>query len=446
MYKPTVKQIEATRLLSNYKRVLLWGGSRSGKTALIVRMLIIRALKTKSRHVCFRQRFNHIKTSLWHDTFPDVLSKWFPNVPVKFNSTDYFIEFPNGSQIWFAGLDDQDRTDKILGTEYSTIYFNEASQISYKSITTALTRLSESSDLIKRAYFDCNPPSKFHWLYKVFIDKIDPESKVDRPMPNSEMYGNMQMNPIDNEANLPEGYIEETLMGLSERAKERFLHGRFSEGKTGGEYFASFEFGVHVGKTKYNPDLPLHVSFDFNYVPYNPAALFQMFKDKDIWYISQVDEFALRSPHNSVEHVCEAILARYHEHKAGWFIYGDATGKAGSIAGREQRSYWATVFLKFQKVMTEASRRVPRSNPPNAVRRDFINRIFEEKLPLRIIIGEHCQLMIADMLYCKEDVDGGKDKKAVKDDNGNSYQPYGHLSDCMEYFILKCFEYLVRLK
>jgi len=439
MFNPTAKQIEAINLISNYKRVLLYGGSRSGKTAIIARLLIIRASKVKSRHVCFRERFNHIKTSLWHDTFPNILEMWFPDLKVKFNNTDYFIELSNGSQIWFAGLDDKDRTDKILGTEYSTEYFNEISQISYKSITTALTRLSENTPLVKRALFDCNPPTMMHWSYKMFIEKIDPESKIKKPIANPEMYAAMQINPISNAVNLPEGYIEETLMGLSERAKERFLHGIFTLGKTGGEYYGSFEFDSHVGKTKYNPDIPLHVSFDFNYAPYNPSGLFQITSKDGIWHVHMVDEIALTAPHNSTEHVCEAILARYGNHKAGWFIYGDATGKARTITGREQRSNWDAVWRIFHRVTVQKSNRVPLSNPPNSARRDFINLILEEKRPIRLLIGEHCTHMINDLMYCKEDPDGGKDKKTVKDEAGNSYQPYGHYGDLMEYFMCEVF-------
>jgi hypothetical protein len=45
------------------------------------------------------------------------------------SKTDWFAEFENGSQIWFGGLDDKERTEKILGMEFATIYLNECSQI-----------------------------------------------------------------------------------------------------------------------------------------------------------------------------------------------------------------------------------------------------------------------------------------------------------------------------
>lgn len=231
MFTPTPKQLEAIELLSRYKRILLYGGSRSGKTFINVRSIIIRAAKEQSRHVCFRQCFNHIKNSLWYDTFPKVLRDTFPNLKHTLNKSDFFIELPNGSQIWFAGLDDKERTDKILGTEYSTIYFNEISQIAYSSVETALTRLSENTQLVKRAYFDCNPPSKRHWSYKLFFEGKHPETN--NPLNNASIYAHLQMNPYDNLANLPADYIETTLNEMTGRRLLRFRDGQYQDDNVG---------------------------------------------------------------------------------------------------------------------------------------------------------------------------------------------------------------------
>ena len=47
--------------------------------------------------------------------------------------------------------------------EERTIYFNECSQLSYSSIQLARTRLAEKNGLVKRTYYDENPPTKSHW-------------------------------------------------------------------------------------------------------------------------------------------------------------------------------------------------------------------------------------------------------------------------------------------
>ena len=90
-FKLTEKQCEAVKLLSSPARhIMLFGGSRSGKTFLAVRALIIRASKEKSRHVILRLNFNHIKTSIWLDTLPKVLKISFPDLTVEWNKTDYY--------------------------------------------------------------------------------------------------------------------------------------------------------------------------------------------------------------------------------------------------------------------------------------------------------------------------------------------------------------------
>ncbi|MAK86563.1 MAG: DNA-packaging protein, partial [Pseudomonas sp.] len=176
----TPKQREANRLLSSAARnIMLRGGSRSGKTFVLIRAIIQRAINAPgSRHAIFRFRFNHAKTSVWSDTLPKVLKLCFPDLRVRFDKTDFYVELPNESQIWIAGLDDKERVEKILGQEYVTLYFNESSQIPWGSVETAMSRLAQKCELAPeiaaatgrkylalKAYFDCNPPSKLHWSY-----------------------------------------------------------------------------------------------------------------------------------------------------------------------------------------------------------------------------------------------------------------------------------------
>ena len=216
---------------------MLFGGSRSGKTFLIVRNIVLRALKAdESRHVILRFRFNAVKASVVMDTFPKVMKICYPGVEYALNKTDWFAEFANGSQIWFGGLDDKERTEKILGMEFVTIYLNESSQIPWGSVGIAITRLAqkvsqsiegrEDRQLKPRMYFDCNPPSKAHWSYKLFIEKRDPETK--QPLKNPDDYDSFQINPMDNEDNISESYMD-VLRGMSARLRKRFLDGNFAD-------------------------------------------------------------------------------------------------------------------------------------------------------------------------------------------------------------------------
>jgi hypothetical protein len=237
----TAKQKQAQSVLNGQaKHVLLDGGSRSGKSALIVRNIAVRAIKApKSRHAILRFRFNHCKESIGLDTFPTVMAKCFPEVPYTINKSDWFATLPRGSEIWFGGLDDKDRTEKILGKEFATIYLNECSQIPWASRNLAVTRLAqncpytlegEQKVLALKMYYDANPPSKGHWTYQVFHQKRDPDTK--KPLNDPDNFARFQINPRDNVANLPADYLRE-LEGLSLRMRKRFLDGEYGDAAPG---------------------------------------------------------------------------------------------------------------------------------------------------------------------------------------------------------------------
>jgi predicted phage terminase large subunit-like protein len=234
-FKLTAKQEQANELLASpATHIMLAGGSRSGKTFLIMRAKIIRRLKAPgSRGVTLRFRYGHVKQSIVMDTFPKCMKLCFPDVKYNLNKSDSFVQFPGGSEEWFAGLDDKDRTEKILGSEYADIFLNECSQIAYSSRNMAVTRLAQSvkdtvsgKPLAMKMYYDENPPDKGHWTYKLFKSKQDPDSK--QFLTDPENYAFMQLNPFDNTENLSAEYLK-TLESLPVRMRKRFLEGEFRD-------------------------------------------------------------------------------------------------------------------------------------------------------------------------------------------------------------------------
>ncbi|MCA8018082.1 phage terminase large subunit [Burkholderia metallica] len=234
-FKLTDKQAEAQEVLNGpATHVMLAGGSRSGKTFLTVRKIVQRALKAPgSRHAILRFRLGHVKQSVMMDTFPTVMSKCFPGVEYDLNRSDLmFATMPGGSEIWFGGLDDKQRVEKILGNEYASIFLNECSQIAYDSRNMAVTRLAQKvtdratgMPLRLKMYYDENPPDKGHWTYKMFKLLQDPETR--QPLdPND--YAFYRINPGDNQENLSAAYIK-TLEALPERLRKRFLYGDFRD-------------------------------------------------------------------------------------------------------------------------------------------------------------------------------------------------------------------------
>lgn len=204
--------------------VCLAGGARSGKTFLITRAIVTRALNASgSRHALFRLHTNHAYTSLVKETLPVVIERCFNGTRYTEHRQDGFVTFDNGARLTIGGLDDRERVDKILGLEFVSVYLNEASQIPYESALVAFTRLAQVvPDMPQRAYVDLNPTAKSHWTNVLFGEKREPTSM--QPLAHPDAYARAFLNPGDNAANLTPEFLA-SLAALPERHRRRFYEG-----------------------------------------------------------------------------------------------------------------------------------------------------------------------------------------------------------------------------
>lgn len=234
LFRLTDKQRELKPLLSSAARhVLLYGGSRSGKTFLFCYGVATRALRADgSRHGIFRKHGVAVRQSIGLDTFPKVMALAYPQAKYRYYEQDGVIELGRGSEVWLSGLDDKERVDKILGKEFATVYENEASEISYDAHTTLSSRLAQKASatagvggwLQQKNYVDLNPTTQSHWTYKMFVQGIEPLEK--RPLPREDYVWGVA-NPSDNIENLDHAYVAGLAL-LPKAKRSRFFEGKFS--------------------------------------------------------------------------------------------------------------------------------------------------------------------------------------------------------------------------
>jgi hypothetical protein len=165
----------------------------------------------------------------------------FPEVRYSLDKTDWFATLPNGSQIWFGGLDDKERTEKVLGMEFVTIYLNECSQIPYESRNLALTRLAQAVEQKHRGQgpVAASTPRLLRrepaLQGALDLQAVRPE---DRPgdaslkWPRPDDYAAFKINPEDNAENIADDYLD-TLDGMSARLRKRFRDGEFGDATPG---------------------------------------------------------------------------------------------------------------------------------------------------------------------------------------------------------------------
>lgn len=230
-FRLTEKQEELRQLLRGPQtHTMAFGGSRSGKTFGFVHTVVKRAsLAPDSQHLLARFRHADARIKLMMQTLPEVMRMGYPELSYKVNKHDQFATLPNGAELWFAGLDDDERTDKILGSEYATIYLNECSQLSFETVEKVRSRLAQSATkengkpLALRMYYDLNPETAAHWSYQEFINGLNP---IDgHAVDDIGDYATIQMNPTDN-PHLPKEYICQ-LNNMSMLQRKRFLDGDF---------------------------------------------------------------------------------------------------------------------------------------------------------------------------------------------------------------------------
>jgi hypothetical protein len=137
--------------------------------------------------------------------------------------------------------------------------------------------------------------------------------------------------------------------------------------------------------------------------------------------------------------MCTEIKKLYRHHSLKIYIYGDATSRKNDVKTERGHNFF-TLIKKHLSEDYDIELRVPVKNPSPLVRGMFMNSIFSDNEQVKIYISPKCEKTIEDYKYTKEEPDGTKQKKKIKDNKtGVSYEPWGHLSDSGDYFICSIF-------
>lgn len=376
------------------------------------------------------------------------------------------ICFNNGCLLFTASLDNYKAID---GTQFGWAILDETKDTKEEAVKEVITgRLRQEGLWVKDGvvYTDkelaisivaiaWNPlyiltsPAKVAWINEWFelTDKYEEISKHIFSKTNYFSHETEDKKVViystyHNEDNLPANFIEQRKKDLagSPNLIDMLIYGS-PIAKSGGEFFAQFSRLKHVTKVPFLPDVNVHISLDFNVTPYITMTCWQIVRNKEIFEVRCFDEICLSSPKNNTEDLCNELITKHLSTKKipGLFFYGDASGQNRSTLSKEHNFQILERVLK--KYLNYNSNRVLKRNPAVVSQRDFMNKIFVDGLPIRILIDESCKRLITDFEFLKEDSDGGKHKTMAKDPNtGSMYEKYGHASDSATYLFISAFD------
>lgn len=141
------------------------GSAASGKSYFITQKLIIRAIREKIRILVCRRYASTIRNTCFA-LFKEVLEKWQIISYVQIRETDFHIQFPNGSEIIFTGLDEE--TKLLSLNNIGCIFVEEIFEVP-KEIVDQLNLRMRGQNANQQIIGAFNPISKNHWLYEFCI-------------------------------------------------------------------------------------------------------------------------------------------------------------------------------------------------------------------------------------------------------------------------------------
>lgn len=247
-------QLELTRIAWQdpcVKKLLAYGPSRSGKSAILTALIVNRALAYPgTKHAAFRLTLRSCNRNLFNETFPEVMAMLYPGYLERADvrKVENLVEFHNGSKLIFEGLDPS-RLDKVLGAQYATAWINECNEIKdYEVLNQLASRMADTAQLVQNGQpvfypdgrpvmsralmlFDCNPSLKSDWDHRAFIQHTNPLTGNPFKERVANQWKSIFLPAYANKANLTDDYLEDLADQYegSESSTARFLEGRWRD-------------------------------------------------------------------------------------------------------------------------------------------------------------------------------------------------------------------------
>lgn len=229
------------------------------------------------------------------------------NIHYLYNKVDKIIKFKNGSEILFSSFDDPEKF-KSLNLHWAEI--EEASQIDDSSFKQLLGRLRNTYrgknwiDFRYRLFGHTNPQSDKGWIWHRFVE-------------NKQENYRLIIAPTTNNIYLPPHFITSLKESFDEDYYRINVLGEFGDYSSGLVVKGFSE--ENLKHFKYCPELPLHITCDFNVDPMCWELAY--IDEENVYYF---DELAVEK--TTTEQCIQELIKRYPNHNSQIIINGDASG------------------------------------------------------------------------------------------------------------------------
>ena len=281
--------------------IALTGGRSSGKSWFLAHYFLDRLLDEKSDLLCAREHQNSIAESNYK-LFKNIITKY--SLPYEIQSNK-IISKTTGATIVFIGLSDITADNVKSFEDFKLVWLEEAQKISAKSWETLNPTIRTEGAQI---YLTMNPdvPHSKHPIMSELLGLYKDDTL--------HIHANYDSNPFASKdiikmaeltkKHKPEDY-ERIWLGIPRDESRNNVVKGFTE--------------ENVKPIEYQPDMPLHLTWDFNVDPMSCICAHKT-KDKVFFF----DEFILENA--STEYTINEVIKSYPNHRGSIIINGDASG------------------------------------------------------------------------------------------------------------------------
>lgn len=155
--------------------LVLMGGGGSGKSIFAGQKILNRIVSEKGHRILVVRKVARTLRESCFQQLRGQIAEYYNPDDFDINKSDMKITYrKNGNEILFAGLDDVEKLKSVYAI--TSIWIEEASEISVQDYRQLDIRLRGQSAYYKQIIFSFNPISITHWLKLEFFDKVKPKA------------------------------------------------------------------------------------------------------------------------------------------------------------------------------------------------------------------------------------------------------------------------------
>ncbi len=320
------------------------GGYGSGKTFAGALLGILLALKFPGiRGLVGAQTYTLVRDTTLQTYFEHLEQmKFCEDVDYRWTSSEQKLVFHNGSEILFRHFDEP---NKLKSLNLGFVEIEEMSDVPYDTFKMLVARMRQKilpqwKNFTYRIFGHTNPEIQKGWIYKTFFDNPPPNYRLICAPTTQNIY-------------LPQGFCDEL-----KKLYDNSYYETFVLGKTGNynQNLVVKDFtDDNVREIKYQQDLDVHISCDFNVDPM--AWVLAHKTDDKVFYF---DELVIEN--TTTAKTCEEFCKRYPDHKGKVIINGDASGDNRSCTS--EYTNYVIIKKKMQTFGYDAEIKIKAFNPP----------------------------------------------------------------------------------